>query len=112
HRPRARLRKTEVDAGLDAALERVAVREGLVRDAVQVPRLVCEHGDRARRLRERRHSVLEPQLVELVAERRNEIRNTSADECGAVRLLDDADVTARRVADDPGGAAGDRRGLE
>ena len=49
HRAGGRLRQAEVDADADAALEGVAVGEPLVRDAVQVPRLVREDGDRPRR---------------------------------------------------------------
>ena len=96
---------------LDAALEAVAVRQALVALAPQVPRLVAEHGDRARRSRERLHPVLDRELVERVADRRRQVRLAAADLREAVRVLDEADVVAALVARDRGRMARDRARL-
>src|ERR1041385_3846783 len=76
-----------------------------------MPRLVREHGDRAAGPREGLHAVLELQLVETVAEVRNEERDVPADRCDPVSVLDDADVTAARVTDDARRVPRDERRL-
>ena len=111
HRARGALGQAEVDADLHAALEAVAVRQALVAHAAEVPRLVREDGDRAGRLRERLLSVLDPDLVERVADRRRHVGLVAADEGKPVRVLDEADVLAARVAADLRGVPGDQRGF-
>ena len=76
-----------------------------------MPRLVRQDRDRPPGPGKRLHAVLERELVEAVAQRRNEVRRGAADLRDAVGVLDDADMPARGVADDRGGVVGDLRRL-
>ena len=112
HHPRRRPRReAEPLAQRDPALERVAVGHALVVLAAEVPRLVREHGDRARGLAERALVALEREPVEPVADLRRQEGVRAADLGDAVRVLDDPDRLALAVAADPRVVAGDPRRL-
>ena len=104
---RYRVATIEDDAHLHPRLVREAVRKALVRDPVQVPRLVCEHDDRVAGGAAWVLRVAVDHLRQLVADARCEPDARYADLGETVGLLHRADVMARRVADHGDGMASD-----
>ena len=98
HPSRRAFRQTQPPAERNAALEAVAVRDSLVRLAVEVPRLMGEHGDRTRGLAERALVVLVLEPVEPVADVGRQVGVPAADLGDPVGVLDDADRLASGVA--------------
>ena len=110
HLPRGARGEAEAPAEVDAGLKRVALGRPLVALTAQVPRLVREHGQRARRSA-RRDLALERQPVEIEAALGREVRDVAADERDTVGVLDGPDAAACLVAADGDGLPRDLRGL-